>query len=100
MDGQGNVTLNPDDERGTADICDALRYLGQNLWPCKGPQKPENVWLDNNGQKLDPNDPEAKRQAEKASQHEMQMKAEIAKLVGDGPITISTSKKGGFIFTY
>lgn len=99
LDGLGNPTLNPDDSPGIADICDTLRYVGQNLFPIKGYQKPENVWLDAAGKKIDMNDPEARRMAEMASQHENQMKAELTKLVGEGPITISTSKKGGFFFT-
>ena len=33
LDGQGNVTMNPDDARGIADICDTLRYIGQNMFP-------------------------------------------------------------------
>lgn len=100
LDGQGNPTLNPDDERGIADICDTLRYIGQNLFPVKGPQKPEAVWIDSAGKILDPNDPEARKIAEIASQHENQMKQEIAKRLGEAPITISTGKKGGFHFTF
>jgi len=99
LDGQGNVTLTPDDARGIADICDSLRYIGQNVFPVKGPQKPEHTWIDINGQKIDHNDPEARAKAAVASQHESQMKAKIAELVGSGPITISTNKKGGFFFT-
>jgi hypothetical protein len=99
LDGQGNVTLTPDDTRGIADICDSLRYIGQNVFPVRGPQKPEHTWIDINGKILDHNDPEAKAKALIASQHEQQMKAKIAELVGPGPITISTNKKGGFFFT-
>lgn len=99
LDGQGNTTLNPDDTTGIADICDTLRYIGQNLFPIRGPQKPENVWLDPAGKPIDMADPDARKKAEVASQHENQMKNEIARLVGDGPVTISTSKKGGFFFT-
>ena len=100
LDAIGNPTLNPDDAPGIADICDTLRYIGQNMWPIKGYQKPENVWLDPaSGMPVDPNDPEARKRAEAASEHEAQMKAKIAQLVGDGPTTISTSKKGGFFFS-
>lgn len=98
LDGQGNSTLNPDDERGIADICDTLRYLGQNLFPVKGPQKPAMEWANSAGQAPDPNDPNAKKLAEIASQHEQQMRNEIARRLGDAPATISTNKKGGFFF--
>jgi hypothetical protein len=100
LDGQGNPTLTPDDTRGIADICDALRYIGQNLFPVKGPQKPEVNWIDSTGTKVDPSDPEAMRQAEAAATNENIMKAELAKMVGPGEITISTAKKGGFHFSY
>lgn len=100
LDGQGNTTLNPDDTTGIADICDTLRYIGQNLFPVRGTQKPENVWIDAvSGKPLDMNDPEERKKAEVASQHEAQMKNKINELVGPGPVTISTSKKGGFFFT-
>jgi hypothetical protein len=99
LDGQGNVTLTPDDARGIADICDSLRYLGQNLFPVKGPQKPEHVWMDAQGQKLDPNDPEARRQAESASQHAHQMMEEITKRAGGEQSAFGTGKKGGFFYT-
>ena len=101
LDGQGNVTLTPDDTRGIADICDTLRYIGQCLFPVKGPQKPEYTWIDINGQKIDQNDPEARAKAIIASKHETQMKAELAKLLGEGgEYTIGTGKKGGFFFNF
>lgn len=99
LDGQGNVTEHPDDERGIADICDALRYVGQNVFPVRGTQKMEAVWLDNAGQEIDPNSPEAKNRAIIASEHENQMKNEIAKRLGETAITMSTKKKGGFHFS-
>ena len=40
LDGQGQVTDKPDDDAGMADICDSLRYLGQNMFPISGPQRP------------------------------------------------------------
>lgn len=99
LDGQGNPTLNPDDERGIADICDTLRYIGQNLFPVRGTQKPEVVWVDSTGSQRNANDPEARKQAEIASGHEAQMKAEIARLTGGEQATAFTSKKGGFFFS-
>lgn len=99
LDGQGNVTLIPDDARGIADICDTLRYIGQNLWPIKGTSKPGAVWLDAAGKPIDPNDPEARRRAEIASQHSDQMRGKVAELLGEGPPVSTMSKKGGFYFS-
>jgi hypothetical protein len=99
LDGQGNSTPKPDDEPGVADICDALRYIGQNLFPIRGPQKVESVWVDNKGTAIDPNSPEAKESAIQSSIHENQMKQEIANRLGPGPVVITTGKKGGFSFS-
>jgi hypothetical protein len=101
LDGQGNVTLNPDDTRGIADICDSLRYIGQNLFPIRGPRKPEHTWIDINGKPIDPNDPEARAKALAASNNEAQMRAELARILGDGgSISMGTGKKGGFFFNF
>jgi hypothetical protein len=101
LDGQGNVTMNPDDTRGIADICDTLRYIGQNMFPVRGTQKVENVWVDINGQSIDKNDPAARLKAIIASQHSIQMKGEIAKLLGtDGAVSGGTGKKGGFFYNF
>jgi hypothetical protein len=101
LDGQGNATLTPDDARGIADICDTLRYIGQNCFPVKGPQKPEHAWIDINGQKIDHNDLQARAKAIAASGHESQMRAELARIVGNGgEVTIGTGKKGGFFFNF
>lgn len=100
LDGQGNLTLNPDDVPGISDICDTLRYIGQNLFPVKGPQKPEHAWVDSTGQKIDPNSPEARRQAEINSQHANQMRGEIAKIIGQTPTAGGTGKKGGFFYSF
>ena len=92
LDGQGNPTTEPDDARGIADICDALRYIGQNLFPVKGPQKPEVSWTDvsvNGEVKENPT-------------HVQQMRQEIQSRLGDSStIKISSSvKKGGFHFNF
>lgn len=100
LDPQGNVTLTPDDAPGIADICDALRYIGQNLFPVRGTKKVESTWLENRITSLNMNDPEARRQAEVASQHENQMKAEIAKIIGQNGTTGGSGKKGGFFFSF
>lgn len=89
-DGQGNVTMNPDDERGIADICDTLRYIGQNMWPVKGPQKPSYAWTDieaTNNQNQNPTVTQ-------------QMKDEIAKRLAPGEFKGGTGKKGGFHFNF
>lgn len=96
----GNPTLVPDDTPGTADQADAIRYVGQNLFPVKGPQKPEVVWIDEKGQKIDPNSEEAKERARTASKHENQMREEIAnRLGGAEPTSGGTGKKGGFFWS-
>jgi hypothetical protein len=89
LDGQGNVTMEPDDTRGVADICDALRYVGQNLFPVRGPQKPEVSWTDA------PRDGEVKENPT----HREQMKQEIRNRVGNtGEMKGGTGKKGGFFW--
>lgn len=96
----GNPTLIPDDTPGTADQADAMRYLAQNLFPVKGPQKPEVVWLDDKGDPIDPNSKEAKERARIASEHQNQMKNEIASRLGGGePTSGGTGKKGGFFWS-
>jgi hypothetical protein len=95
----GNPTLEPDDTPGVADQTDAIRYVGQNLFPIKGSQRPEVVWLDNKGQQIDPNSPEAKERARIASIHANQMRGEISnRLNGEQPVQ-GTGKKGGFFWS-
>lgn len=91
LDGQGNVTPKPDDEPGIADICDAFRYIGQNLFPIKGPQKPTINWTDRSGNPTKPVDPT----------HENQMRQEVTNRVseGSGGVVIG-GKKGGFSFRF
>jgi len=101
LDGQGNPTMNPDDARGIADICDTLRYIGQCLFPVKGTQRIENVWLDTTGNNnVDPNDPEEIRKAAAASENEAQMKAKIAEILGGTQSTGGSGRKGGFFFNF
>ncbi len=95
----GNPTLEPDDTVGVADQADAMRYVAQNLFPIKGSQKPEVVWLDDSGQKIDPNSPEAREKARIASLHENQMRGEISsRLHGEQPVQ-GTNRKGGFFWS-
>src|ERR1700677_50671 len=87
LNGQGNPTLEPDDARGIADICDALRYIGQELFPVKRPQKPEVSWTHVN------QDPDKKENPT----HIQQMKQEIRSRLGnEGELKGGTGKKGGF----
>lgn len=99
LDGQGNVTLTPDDARGIADICDSLRYIGQNLFPVRGPQRVESTWA-HSTTPADPNSPEERRRAEISSQHESQMKGELSKIIGEGGSQGGSGKKGGFFFNF
>ena len=87
LDGQGNPTTEPDDARGIADICDSLRYIGQNLFPVRGPQKPEVSWTDvSMGTEVKEN-----------PTHVQQMKQEIQSRLGDAnEFKGGTGKKGGF----
>jgi hypothetical protein len=88
LDNAGNPTIEPDDTPGTSDQADAMRYVGQNLFPIKGPQKPQTAWPEENGPKT--YNPTA----------EQQMRDEISKRVTDGTVTISSGKKGGFHFNF
>lgn len=93
LDGQGNITQTPDDVAGIADICDTFRYIGQNMFPISGPQRP-NVTSTN------PN--EANLPAEQKhtpEQHEM-MKKELNKAIGASTSTGGTGKRGGFHFNF
>lgn len=90
LDGQANPTMTPDDDRGIADICDTIRYIGQNKWPVKGPQKPISSWTtaEQFGQVQNPT----------ATQ---QMKNEIASLVADtGTMEGGVGRKGGFHWNF
>lgn len=108
LDGQGNSTSKPDDEPGIADICDALRYVGQNLFPVKGPQKPSAVWSGREAiAAIDRSTPEGEQRyleelehAKKQAEYGSQLQQEITNRIGEGPITISTGKKGGFTFSF
>jgi hypothetical protein len=92
LDGQGMGTLDPADEPGIADICDALRYIGQNLWAVKGHYRPDVAFTD------DPTKMEKHNNSNPT--HSEQMRKEISKRVAGSSIQISSStkKKGGFFF--
>ncbi len=94
LDGQGQVTKSPDDEAGIADICDSLRYLGQNMFPISGPQRP-------NVTSTDPNAPDVipKELKHTQEQHEM-MRKELNKSLGTPVASGGTGKRGGFHFNF
>lgn len=97
----GNPTLEPDDTPGTSDQADAMRYIGQNLFPIKGPQKPQAVWTGADGKPIDGSTPEGKAELQKRMQHSNQMRNKVAELIDGGqPISGGTGKKGGFHFSF
>ncbi len=93
LDGQGNVTMTPDDDAGISDICDALRYLGQNMFPLSGPQRPNVVMTDPSAQNM----PEAQKHT--PEQHEL-MQKELDKTIGKSVSKGGTGKRGGFHFNF
>lgn len=88
LDAQGNPTTTPDDTPGVADQADAMRYVAQNLFPVKGPQKPNVIWTE--GQQSPNNNPNPTTNE--------QMMNEISKRVGPGEVSVGKGKKGGFFF--
>lgn len=89
LDAAGNPTLEPDDTPGVADQSDAMRYVGQNLFPIKGPQKPQMVT---------PEGGDGERPANPVA--EQQMRNEIASRLGGGKHSGGTGKKGGFSWSF
>lgn len=94
LDGQGQVTSTPDDDAGTADICDSLRYLGQNMFPVSGPQKP-------NITHMDPSNGDLPKERQFApEQHELMAK-ELEKVTGKSSGWKNGSGgRGGFRFSF
>lgn len=89
LDAAGNPTLVPDDTPGVADQADAMRYVGQNLFPVKGTQKPNMVTAE-----------ELKRKQLENPTAVQQMREEIHKRVESGPMSGGTGKKGGFHWNF
>lgn len=101
LDTLGNPTAKPDDEAQVADICDTLRYIGQNLFPVKGPQKPGYAFTGPDGKPLDGSTPEGKAELAKQDANRQLMQAELAKhLQGEQGVVTSTGRKGGFYFSF
>jgi hypothetical protein len=94
LDGQGNPTQQPDDEAGVADIGDTIRYIGQNMFPLSGPQKPNISVIDPS---IAANLPE--NQKFSPEQHEL-MQKELNKAIGKSASTGGTGKRGGFHFNF
>lgn len=108
LDTAGNPTLDPDDDAGISDQADAMRYVAQNLFPLKGPQKPvHTVTGEDIASHIDQSTPEGKlkamelmEQAQRRSIHENQMREELAKLTnGGGNEVQGTGKRGGFFWS-
>jgi hypothetical protein len=99
LEANGKPGLKPDDTPGVADQADAMRYVGQNLFPVKGPQKPLVEQVDGGNKDIDPNSPEARRLAQTASQHSEQMRNEISKRIGGTQPVQGTGRKGGFYYS-
>jgi hypothetical protein len=96
LDGQGNPTGQPDDEPGIADICDALRYLGQNLFPIKGPFRLKAVQSG-----VDERTPRQITPNMGSELHQEQMRDEINRHIQPGgQFTGTKGKKGSFFFDF
>lgn len=101
LDGAGNPTAKPDDEPQVADICDSFRYIGQNLFPVKGTQKPIHTTTGPDGRPLDGSTEEGRKELAKQALNNNMMMNEIAKRVQDpGQVTGGSGKKGGFFFSF
>lgn len=95
----GNPTLTPDDTPGTSDQADAMRYVGQNLFPLKGPQKPEFVMTGTDGNPIDGSTPEGLAEMKRRAEHKQQMRSELADLIKDGTFEGGNGKRGGFFWS-
>lgn len=86
LDTAGNPSLIPDDTPGIADSADAMRYVGQNMFPIRGPQKP-NVAADAVGNEA--------VMAQSTENTEL-MKQELLNRLQGANLKGGTGKKGGF----
>jgi hypothetical protein len=102
LDGAGNPTLEPDDTPGIADPADAMRYIGQNMFPVKGPQKPGVTWTGPDGKPIDGSTPEGREELAKRLQHQNQMRQEISNALQGGNETQQggNGRKGGFHWNF
>lgn len=89
LDAAGKPSLIPDDTAGVSDQADAMRYVAQNLFPLKGPQKPIAEWS------------EAELAKAKNPTAAEQMQQEIINRVeGGAGVTQGSGRKGGFYFNF
>lgn len=101
LDGAGNPTAKPDDEPQVADICDTLRYIGENLFPVKGPKKPIHAISGADGRPLDGSTEEGRKELARQQANSQIMMDEIAKHVQDStPTPGGSGRKGGFHFSF
>ena len=90
LDSAGNPSLIPDDTPGIADSADAMRYVGQNLFPIRGTQKPNVA-----------NEVGSGGQAPIQSQANTDlMKNEILTRLGGENLKGGNGKKGGFHWNF
>lgn len=101
LDGAGNPTAKPDDEPQVADICDTLRYIGENLFPVKGTKKPLHAITGPDGKPLDGSTEEGRKELAKQQVNNQMMMDEIARHVQDTNTNVGGSgRKGGFHFSF
>jgi hypothetical protein len=100
LDSEGNISSRPDDEPVIADICDSLRYLGQNLFPVKGPQKINSAWLEpgDNNPHMTVNERMAQNQNQNVMQNAIQQATGITKVKKGG--NDGNGGRGGFRFSF
>jgi hypothetical protein len=98
LDSEGNISAKPDDEAGIADICDSLRYLGQNLFPVRGPTKVASAWLE----PTEAQQHMTVNQRMAQSQNENVMKNAVASATGvtKSGTNGNTQGRGGFRFSF
>lgn len=94
LDGQGHVTTTPDNDAGVADICDSLRYLGQNIFPLSGTQRPSITGADPNAPSQIPD-----TQKHTPEQHEI-MQKELDRALGKATSKGGTGKRGSFHWNF
>jgi len=90
LDSAGNPSLIPDDTPGVADSADAMRYVGQNMFPIRGPQKP-SMAADATGNTA--------VMVQNVENSEL-MKQELLNRLEGTAFKGGTGKKGGFHFNF
>lgn len=93
IDTSGEVTIVPDDESGVSDICDTLRYLGQNAFPVRGSQRPEITALIGSNGELPP-------ELQHSPEQNDLMAKELEKVTGKKDWKGTPGGRGNFRFTF